>query len=116
MYIKSVSSCPLVKSTTSGLWIPDEAKRTTLSLSRRKFIKFVGTGVISCAAFSAIDSLFPQSAEAQWRRLLIPTILTGIELTKLLINSQDELGMFLSLSNKQEKTQEGNVGIRIVSI
>ncbi len=113
-HVKLISSCPLVQSPSSGLWVPDEARRKVYTLNRRKFIKLIGVGTIGFAGVIALDSLRPEPAEAQWYNL-IPVFLAGMGIIDRVIEWGSSLGMRLALQNRSNQYQEGNVGVRLIS-
>ncbi len=114
MRVECVSSEPLIKSSESGLWIPDQSRREFLPLNRRKFIKLIGVGTLGLTGAVAIDSFLAERAEAQWYGL-IPVFLAGMQIIDLTLKWGSQLRMKNTLVNKENQYQKGNLGIRLIS-
>jgi membrane-associated protease RseP (regulator of RpoE activity) len=115
LQIHSVSSCPLVQSPDSGLWIPDMSRQETIFYGRRKFIQLVGLGTIGFIGTAAFDSAFPEKAEAQWQTL-IPLALAALQIGDLVVKYYEKLNLTFVLTNPTPEPKKGNAGVEVVSI
>lgn len=115
--IQKISSSPLVQCEKTGLWLPDRHRTTSYvdwNFNRRKFIQLAGIGAVGLTSSLAFNALAPKKAEAGWGAF-IPVFLATLQAADLIVDWGNRLNLFAFLRNEEPETQEGNIGVQLIS-